>query len=160
MAGHWNRAIFNPQWIVGRLTEDKKLGLEIPISSPELPMRVTFDDLALTVMASRLQVNVKRCEDHLVQRARKVVQRVLKDLTHTPVTAVGINFRFECGSPTGKLLESFGTRDLEALSDEGLTVESTTISRCLKRGEQTVNLTLTFARRDTSVSQPFDHSLS
>ena len=144
VAGHWNRAIFNPQWIIGRLTEDKQIGLEIPLGSPELPIRVTFDELALTVMASRLQVNVKRCDDALLERAVKVVKRVLTDLTHTPISALGVNFRFQCDAPGEKLLEAFDVRDLPALSGDGLAVQSTTISRSLKLQEQAINLTLTF----------------
>ena len=143
MAGHWNRAIFTPQWIIGRLTEDKRIGLEIQLGSPELPIRITFEELVLTVTASRLQVSVKRCDDVLLQRALKVVQRVLMDLTHTPMSAVGINFRFQCDAPEGRLLEVFNLRDLPNLSDD-LVVQRTTINRSLKLKEQDINLTLTF----------------
>jgi len=97
VAGHWNRAIFNPEWIIGRLTQDKHVGMEIQITGSDPPIRITFENLALMVTASRLQVNVMRCEDKLMQRALEVVKQVLSDLIHTPVSAVGINFRFECG---------------------------------------------------------------
>jgi hypothetical protein len=63
LTGYWNRAIFTPTWVIGRLTRSSQVDLEIQIESPELPIRVLFDNLILTVTPSRLQINISRCAD-------------------------------------------------------------------------------------------------
>jgi hypothetical protein len=144
LTGSWNRAIFTPGWVIGRLTQSQQVDLEIQIESPELPIRILFDNLVLTVTPSRLQINIGRCEDRLLQSAYRVAKGVLSDLMHTPVSAVSINFRFDCDDPAGKLLDAFHIRDFSALADHGLVVERTVIRRHLIMSNESVNLTLEF----------------
>jgi hypothetical protein len=156
LTGFWNRAIFTPGWVIGRLTQSQKVDLEIQIESPELPIRVLFHNLVLTVTPSRLQINMSRCEDRLLQNAYRVAKGVLSDLIHTPVFAVDINFRFNCHDPAGKLLDASDIRDFSELADHGLAVERTVIRRHLRMSNETVNLMLEF--QDGNVAIDFNFS--
>lgn len=158
VAGQWNRAIFTPKWISGRLTQEQKLNLEIAVNNPSAPIRISFDNVILTVTSRRLQVSVERCEDVFMQKAQQVVQKVLQDLNHTPISGLGINFRFLCDAPSGKLLNTFDVRDLHELSDVGLSIQSTKISRVLKRENQTINLSLEFEAGKAVVAFNFHSS--
>lgn len=155
LTGYWNRAIFTPGWVIGRLTQSQQVDLDIQIESPELPIRILFDNLVLTVTPSRLQINIGRCESRLLQSAYRVAKGVLSELIHTPVSAVDISFRFNCNDPVGKLLDAFDIRDLSALADHGLVVERTVIRRGLIMSNETINLTLEFQNGKVAIGFNF-----
>lgn len=159
VAGRWNRAIFSPEWLLGRLTNDANMTLEVPLNSPGTPTRIIFDDFILSIMSTRLQIGIKRSDDLLMVRAAELVKKVLSDLIHTPVHGMGVNFGFLCESPTGKLIEAFDIRDTGALSDSELRIESTKIVRQLKRGDQAINLTMDFSGGKASFDFNFHTSV-
>lgn len=142
VVGHWNQAIFNPGWIIGRLTEAQEVQLQVAVDNPGLPIRLAFDGLVLQVQPQRLVVNVERCDGELFERAAAVIRKALTELPHTPITAVGVNFLYVVDEPSGCLVDVFRLADLNGLSDQKLHVSTNTITRKLVRDQQVVNLGL------------------
>jgi hypothetical protein len=144
MAGSWNRRIFSPAWVSGRLTTAKEIGIEVPVDNPGLPIRLTFDDIHLSVTSGKLVLTMDRPEDALLQRCREVAIQALRELPHTPLMAVGVNYQFVADQPEEPLLHVFNLSDNNSLSDAGVRMRSTVIQRNLLFEEQTINLSLTF----------------
>ncbi len=142
--GHWNRAIFLPAWISGRLTDEKDIGLELLVGGGEQMFRLSFDSLALLVSKDRLQLGVAKATPELMRSALAAAHRVLSDLSHTPISGVGINMRFRCEEPDGKLIDAFRTSDLTAIGDyTERPVESTMIRRALQISGYALNFEAT-----------------
>jgi hypothetical protein len=144
MVGHWNRMIFTPGWIVGRLTQAPEVGIEVPVDNPSLPIRFTFDGISLQVRSRRIEIHVERAEDSLLEKAKEVAIRILADLPHTPLSAVGFNFHFLADKPEGPLLGIFNLADVNNLSDANIKILATSIQRKLVIDGQIVNLTGSF----------------
>ena len=145
MAGHWNRMIFSPAWITSHLTMVKDIGIEVPVDNPGLPVRLTFDGIHLSVTSRQLSLTVERAEDTLLEKCRDVAVKALKELPHTPLLAVGVNYHFIAEQPDDLLLQVFNLRDNDRLSDADIKIRSTVIQRSLLIQAHTVNLSLTLA---------------
>ncbi len=145
MAGHWNRVIFSPAWITGHLTSVKDIGIEVPVDNPGLPIRLTFEGIHLCVTSKQLVLTVERAEDALLEKCRDVAISALKELPHTPLMAVGVNYHFVAEQPDDALLQVFNLADNNRLSDADVKIRSTIIQRTLLIKDQTVNLSLTLA---------------
>jgi hypothetical protein len=92
--GHWNSAIFSPGWIAGRLTSSKEIGIEFAVDEPMQPPRFSFDGIYLRLAERRLVLAPSTPDDAVLQQMEGVACRVLQELPHTPVSAVGGNFQF------------------------------------------------------------------
>ncbi len=145
VAGHWNRKIFCPAWISSRLTTTKNIEIEVPVDNPGLPIRLTFDGIHLSVTSNKLVLTVDRPDDTLLERCREVAIKALKELPHTPLMAVGVNYVFIAEQPDEPLLRVFCLSDNNSLSDADVKIRSTLIHRSLLIQDQTINLSLTLA---------------
>jgi len=137
--------IFSPAWISGRLTSAKEVGVEVPVENPALPVRLSFDDIHLSVSRKQLILTVERPEDLLLERCRDVAVKVLTELPHTPLQGVGVNYHFIAQEPDTALFGIFTLNDNDDLSDAGITIKSTIIQRSLLVNDQVVNLSLTLS---------------
>ncbi len=142
IVGDWNIAIFTPDWISGRLTESQEIEVQIPIGSLGQPPRLGFDALFLRVLPDRLVLAPKDDRSGALAQLERVSTKVLEDLDHTPVRAVGVNFCFLEENPTEQLLGAFRLADQDYLSDQGAALETTTIKRKLIIQEKILNLTV------------------
>lgn len=141
LAGYWNPAIFSPEWVIGRLTQAQEVGVEVAIA-PAPALRLTFDGLHLRVGQRRLVLGMNVPDPPSLQRMRLVVQRILNDLPHTPVSAIGVNFQFVQREPDAALLRLFDVQDHGPLADAGLVLRETTIQRRFESEGLTLNLQL------------------
>src|SRR5262245_11024869 len=107
IAGAWNSAIFAPAWVAGRLTASQEIGLELTLNNPALAPRLSFDGVLLRVLPDKLVIHPQEISEASLKRMQEVADRILGDLPHTPVQAVGVNFRFNEPKPGGKLLDAF-----------------------------------------------------
>lgn len=94
--GAWNPAIFTPEWAKEHLTDDKQreVVLAIPMPLTNLPPRLTVDDINMYPSDSALVIDCAQYSDSALDTCSKKIQRVAELLPHTPVNAVGVNFRF------------------------------------------------------------------
>lgn len=127
------------------MTEQKELQIDIQIGGPA--QRIRFDGLALDVTDTRLAINMDEVTMLSMGRAMDVASRLLGELPHTPMVAVGVNLAFRATRSTNaKFLEAFSFADNAAISDAGLAIEDTMLRRRLVAGDAVINLTLTFNR--------------
>ncbi len=143
LAGLWNRSIFTPAWIVGRLTTAKDVGIEVPVENPSFPIRFSFDGIKLSVNPTQLVLAVERPEDGLLKTCGEVAVKILQELPHTPLLGVGLNYHFVADQSDDSVLKVFNLSDNNTLSDAGFKIKSTVIQRKILIDNQTVNLSLT-----------------
>lgn len=142
LVGHWNTSIFSPKWIAGRLTSSQDVQVEVPVGGVGLAPRLHFDAIYLYLNPQILTIAPARPEVEILEQVERVAVRLLKDLPHTPVTGVGINFQFRDSDPTESILKGFNFTDAVALSRAGFTSKSTTLTRRLEGNGRTVNFTI------------------
>jgi hypothetical protein len=99
----------------------------------------------LSFTSKQLVLTVDRAEDVLLEKCRDVAITALKELPHTPLMAVGVNYHFIAEQPDDALLQVFNLSDNNSLSDADVKIRSTVIQRSLIIQDQTVNLSLTLA---------------
>lgn len=98
VVGSWNPAIFSPQWVKLNLATDqtKEVVMAYPMPFNPLPPRVSVEEVNIYPSPQMLAMEcITYSDDALVECCTKI-QKVCELLPHTPVTAVGINFRFSC----------------------------------------------------------------
>jgi len=146
LAGAWNRAIFTPQWMIGRLTQATDINIEVPLGNPSLAIRFLFDRLTLRVENDRLIIVADHEDPDSLQRAQKVAVKILEDLPHTPIKGAGINLQFLAGNPepNGKLISMFRLSDDGSLADAHLKVMATSIERKISDDKQIITLLLSY----------------
>ena len=140
--GAWNAAIFTPEWITGRLTQATDVILEVPVNNPGLTPRLRFDEIIVQVRLDRLIIGPHEVRDDLLMRTQEVAIKVLAELPHTPVRAVGVNFQYDESDPSDQLLAPFQLNDQGMLGDAGASIRTTSIKRSLESNDQLVNFTL------------------
>ena len=164
VVGHWNPMIFSSAWISSHLTTIRPIGIEVPLDNPGLPYRYAFEDIHLCVSRHNLALSVDRPEDRLLEKCRDVASKILAELPHTPMLAVGINYQFIAEQPDGPLLDIFNLQDNNGLSDDGVIIQSSLIQRSLLVDGQIINLALSLTpekkvlasfnfHKDTSTAQ-------
>jgi len=113
VAGQFNPHIINPVWLVKQEIvegeEEAKYRGTVDISERETRFGFEVGGYRWQVSNYRLVVRSSSCED-----PGPVVRRVLEDLPHTPIHAVGHNFKYE--SPLSEW--NAGLPQLGALSAE------------------------------------------
>jgi len=94
--GAWNPAIFSPEWAKEYLAEDKtgEVVLAIPINSPINPPRLTLDGINIYPSIQMLAIDCENYNDKSLTACSNKLIKISQLLSHTPISALGINFRF------------------------------------------------------------------
>ena len=116
LVGSWNPAIFSPEWAKQNLADDKEkeVVLAIPMQMMAMPPRLTVDNINIYPSTQALVLDCVEYSDVVLEVCSRKLDRIAALLPHTPVTAVGLNFRF-----LGNLEENLPLADLFAFSDAG-----------------------------------------
>ena len=139
-AGSWNVPIFTPVWVTEHLTKSKDVGVEVGFGQPFSLLRLTFDDISLSFSEGRLVISPREPTVELMERTASVASRIFEELPHTPLKAIGVNFRFRVVKPTARLFALFKTSDAGALADAGARIPEMLIQRSLEFEGQSLNL--------------------
>lgn len=151
LRGSWNVGLFTPQWTSRHLFKEAAPELELALTAQGSAVRHRSGPLFLFPQPSRLTVglladpisNWKACLDCALL--------ISSILTHTPVTALGINFGFITAATTS-LSRALNLPDTSALIGAECKVRSTKVNRMLQtQTDNTLNLGL-LLREDGSVS--------
>lgn len=146
VVGAWNPAIFSPEWAKEHLAQDKTLDviLAIPMPLTSRPPRLTVEGVNLYPSEAALMVDCVEYNDAAIDACASKFQKVAELLPHTPVNAVGINFRF-----WGDLDDSEELANLFTFSDAGkidsakFCLSGALIKRAFKLSDSTIlNLSL------------------
>lgn len=123
VVGNWNVSIFSPEWVGKNIFDRKSITLEVGIE-PELPRRLTVDDVVVIPQSSRLMVTLSKIDDITLKRMEDAVCKILQLLSHTPVSAVGVNFGYRVRPVTENFCANIPVLLAEKLASEGLAIES------------------------------------
>jgi hypothetical protein len=130
--GYWDSRIILPHWIsANNLSTSKNISVEIPFLDPVSPARYGYDDIYLKVSDNRLMFSPKKNDDKVLEQIKDNAVIILKELNHTPVRAIGINFQFIEENPNENLLSLFKLNGDEIIADCGMTCQITKIKRTL-----------------------------
>jgi len=147
--GKWNPAIFSPQWVGQHVFEGEEMEVEFPIT-PGLSPRYKAGRVMITLQGDRLLVKPLQTDDESMRSAEQKAVRILDCLPHTPVRAVGINFRYVESQPANGLSRMFEFADSDRIREFGYDKDCVEILRHLDKD----NAKLTF-----KMSQSSDGSL-
>lgn len=163
IAGSWNSRIFSPDWITKNLTNSEEISVELPLGNPTLPPRLGFDNIKLIVTHNKLIVKPDDGLEDTMQRAYQIAKKSVSILTHTPISAVGVNFNFKEDNLTESLAKAFTLNDADEISNVSDAIDYTTIKRGLIIGDMYLNLSLHLKNMETStiainINQPVQTS--
>jgi hypothetical protein len=140
VVGQWNVHVFNPAWVSQNLFGSEELGIEINLEN--VPDRVRFrcGNVILIPTESRLIVGMTNVGDEALRDAETVTRRILDLLSHTPISACGINFGYREDNPPADLLSLFRFDDIDDVSDFGASIVRSEINRTLHYDQHVINL--------------------
>ncbi|MBK7403092.1 MAG: hypothetical protein IPJ41_00315 [Phycisphaerales bacterium] len=142
LVGSWNPAIFTPQWIDQQLFDGAgDIAAELGFTPRATVTRFLAHGLVLIPGNSRVAIGV-HTETERWPEAKAIGAKILKLLSHTPVTAVGINFGFTVEEATPQLEAALRPADTAALARAGAEVRSVDLGRTLMMHGQVLNLRL------------------
>lgn len=97
VAGQWNPNVFKPDWVKQHLADDGNSSVEVafPIGDPSLPPRIKLDDVLIFPSQSRLDIKAEKPTKGSLRSTVAAATKCLDLLTHTPISALGINMGFE-----------------------------------------------------------------
>jgi hypothetical protein len=96
LVGAWNPAIFLPEWAKEHLADDKAKDviLAIPMQFGNAPPRLTVDAVNIYPSSGALMMDCVEYNDPTIDACARKLSQISQLLPHTPVNAVGVNFRF------------------------------------------------------------------
>ncbi len=118
IVGAWNPAIFTPPWVARNIlgmpegTQVKVAQISEVIDYQERPTVTYIGDFGYLVFPNKVNfyLNTDDFENSLEDFEKKII-KVLETLSHTPVSAFGVNFNFIIDEETDELNESFESSD-------------------------------------------------
>jgi hypothetical protein len=141
IVGAWNPAIFTPQWAQEHIfPSDDRIDGEIAL--PEHVLRLTAGDMVLLVKPDRVEFRPKSVLEDNLARTERTAIRLLSRLQDTPVTAFGINFRFQVPDPSRTIDEILEVPEGERVRELGAAVESVSVKRRVIWEEFVVNVSV------------------
>jgi hypothetical protein len=150
LLGAWNTAILTPDWLTKYLGVSGPVQIEFPIGNLLMPLRYTLNGVHLVVVRDRVVLAPCADDPEILGRMESFSKSILTVLTHTPVTAIGINFEFIEEVPSPEMKKIFKSPDLPRIADADLVIEATELKRRLRLPQDGV---LNLALQQTNGSQ-------
>jgi len=145
VVGFWNRAIYTPAGIsrhLFQLPPTTPVQVLIPIDFPA-PYQVQHEGQTVVVAVDKLVVTPVRPSFTGLATALEIGRRALDHLPRTPLLAVGINVRYRSDGPVPALEEIMANSWDERLSDSRIEIRERTVARAVRRGNGSINVTIT-----------------
>lgn len=96
--GAWNRAIFSQDWVMKNLLSDaKNVKIEYPINGIG-SLRFSTEDISFFIFGERLIFKALNSKEQSYRTIISIARQLLRLLSHTPISALGINFVYKTDS--------------------------------------------------------------
>lgn len=144
LAGSWNKAIFNSDWISRfLLPKEKKLKIEFPVNV-DGSHRVSTKQIRIFVIANKLNFAPLNTSNKTFELIQEIAIKTCDYLPHTPVTAFGINFIFESKyKKTNKALTKLlKIGDVDKLTAQGAQINQSQHKHMMETDGKNVNITV------------------
>jgi hypothetical protein len=144
IVGRWNRAILTPAGIGKRLFGlEEGTPLEVILAIDAIaPPRVAHEGITVVAGSDRLIVQPSKCIFRDLERARLLARKALSELPETPVSAVGLNVKYNSSEPLEPLALLLESPWDNQLSDENYSIGERSISRSLSWNNGVINLSV------------------
>ena len=157
--GHWNRMIFTPKWVGDKIFELPAIE-QLVSMVPTNPVVYKNKEVILAVAEERLTITLCKLTAECMLDAESKAIKILNLLSHTPVSAIGVNFGFIEDSPPRPLLELFNYPDnAEVTEATGSNSPQSKLTRTLKSGETTLNFSLSFNGSSVEFGANYHHDV-
>jgi hypothetical protein len=157
--GHWNRMIFTPKWVgnkVFKLPAIERLVSMVPTN----PVIYQNEEIILAVAEEKLTITLRKLTAKCMLDAESKVTEILDLLSHTPVSAIGVNFGFIEDSPLHPLLKLFNYADnTEVASVTASDNQQSKLTRTLKSEEKILNFSLSFDGSSVEFGANYHHNV-
>lgn len=143
--GAWNTAILSPDGIrrrLFRLAEGVPVDLQMAIDRPGL-FQVRHDGVVVIPTHSRLEAVAAEGTAGGLARAAEICQRAIDELPSTPMTAAGVNIRYEFEEFADDLLARVRAPLDDALANAECQIRASSIRRTVEIEQGVVNMTVT-----------------
>lgn len=140
IAGLWNNAIFNPEWVSRFLLPNTNLNVEIPLNVNG-STKLSTEELSIFALDGKLNFVILKHDDEVLLKIGELANQIADYLPHTPVTAFGLNYLFDNEINTA-LDECLKLSDLDKLNEYGWSIQSTSIIRKLKKENYILTLAI------------------
>jgi len=118
---------------------------------PMAPVIYRGPGVGIQVLNDRLVFFPRELNEKNLLGTERACCSVLRDLPHTPVTAIGVNFGFVERDPSEELLGLFNLSDVGSILQERWQMRQRKLVRKLSREESTLNLSLTLEEEEGRV---------
>ncbi|KVG33221.1 hypothetical protein WJ78_16010 [Burkholderia ubonensis] len=130
--GSWNQAIFSPDWVKANLANDPASEVLMAVSFPVGlgPVRLSVEGVNIYPSPQLLQLDGATYTDASFAACATKFGKIATLLPHTPVSALGINFRFTGNvDDSANLMELFTLPDSASIDAKKYRLIDTTIRR-------------------------------
>lgn len=156
--GMWNPGIFSPQWVKANLSDipEQEVALAYSIAQ-NTPPRITVEGVNIFPALNALAFNCVETNDASISACAEKLKSIATLLPHTPVNAIGINFRY-----VGEVNESadlagmFNFIDAANIDSNRYKLSSSALRRSFKLAENDY-LNLSFDLVDSLIKIEFNY---
>lgn len=145
--GDWNIAILTPDGVrkhLFRADDTVRLNIELQIDRPG-PFRLTHDGITVTPSPAKLEVGPVTPDADQMVNAAEITTRALEYLHLTPISAVGVNFRYRAQPLPTTTLDLLSCNLDAALADANFEIQSGRTVRTLPLRGGVVNIEVSTA---------------
>lgn len=146
LVGAWNTRIFNVVWL-GEFIFPEIPTVNAAVSLvPSHLTKFMAEGIEIIPTEERLLLRPTDISDKTLELLENKAREILRLLSHTPVTAVGVNMTYRTDSPDADLLKVFALNDDAKLVENKLMRSSCSVSRAFTNNVGMINLILTEAQ--------------
>lgn len=161
--GAWNPAIFSPVWVKEHLANDQaaEVVMAFPLSANDNPPRITVDGIYIYPSPRVLMFDCVTYDVPSIDSCAGKIGRIAELLPHTPVSALGINFRFWGSVDDSAVLgELFTFADAARINADSYKASSASIKRSFGIDESTtLNLNIEASSSDLKIEFNFHSNI-
>ena len=131
--GRWNPAIFTPAGVRSRCFKlDENTPIEVMVALDDFgPSKVRHEGLVVWADQQRFAVELEDCDFPRLIKAMTIAAGVLESLPETPVSAAGINVRYEVPAGEDRLTALLSAPVDNTFSDAGYEINGRHLGRVL-----------------------------
>lgn len=144
VTGQWNRAILTPRWIGKNLFKvEDGVAVEVAVPLDQYgPYYVQHQEMSVAASNDRISVFSSKKSFEALAQAASIAARAISELPKTPLSAAGINCKYQFSSPTGNLAEITSVASDNRLVDAGFDISHRSCFRALDWKTGFINLTV------------------
>ena len=102
--GKWNVFVLSPEWMSKYVFGDAKMHIEFTVPHGSISFKA--NNINVIVSEDSLRIRAENGDNSNLKDIVDVLRRIVRTLAHTPVTAVGINFKYESDADMSMLFQS------------------------------------------------------